>query len=516
MPDRSLLPLLSRIVAAGLVLAVMMFMFQAGLGRQAGVSVMLLAGGYGLLSTLFWWWSPRLERLAIPAHFLLDALAAGVLLYLTGGLDSPFSILLGLIILAAGASGGTMLPIGISVLTCIVYLAAAFSASGTGPALAPEDALQALLQVSTLLLAGGVMAYIARRHQGLKQSTDAVQRQHRRLKGLHGRIMSSMNEGVIILDGHGDLYEMNAAARRLLARHDASDAVLAASLMQRLPDLREWMDEPAEAEFHREIQHAGRNLLLTAKALGDAGSAKSDPAWLLTLVDISDIRRLEGKLLEEEKMAELGRMSAMLAHEIRNPIQTMAQGLELMGMDESQRQTVQQILQEEMLRLNRLVNTMLDYSRPLSMSPAWTKMNELMHAALQQMDMQGENVELQCELDALWLDADHFRLVLDNLLSNALKNRKDEQPVQVRLHERDGRWRLRICNAGAISEAVREQLFHPFVSGASRGIGLGLATVRQVCERNGWSIEVESRDGQVCFEVSGPIEAEELRETSHG
>jgi len=69
----------------------------------------------------------------------------------------------------------------------------------------------------------------------------------------------------------------------------------------------------------------------------------------------------------------------------------------------------------------------------------------------------------------------------------------------------EGSWCLFVCNQGEIPEALRQSLFEPFVTGRSRGVGLGLATVKQVCDVNEWSVRVESGKGQTCFAVTGPI-----------
>jgi signal transduction histidine kinase len=122
-----------------------------------------------------------------------------------------------------------------------------------------------------------------------------------------------------------------------------------------------------------------------------------------------------------------------------------------------------------------------------------------------------EQVEWQSEVDELYLDADHFRLVLDNLLSNALLNRSDaESTVAIHLKADSEHWKLEVCNQGNIELDVREKLFEPFVSGRSAGIGLGLATVQQVCMVNGWQVEVTTEAGWVYFTIRGLIKQPEM------
>jgi len=203
-------------------------------------------------------------------------------------------------------------------------------------------------------------------------------------------------------------------------------------------------------------------------------------------------------------------MSAMLAHEIRNPIQTITHGLEIMGKNPATTKQMQSILHDEMLRLNRLVSMMLQYSKPLQASVAPTLMPELIKSSLQQVDEKDKQyVRWSSQVDELPLDGDHFRLVLDNLLSNALKNRMNtESPVELTLSADDNYWTLEVVNLGEIRSDLREKLFDPFVSGLPAGIGLGLATVQQVCAVNGWLINLNTGDGLVCFTVKGPVQSD--------
>ncbi len=464
------------------------------------------------------------QRVALLSQWVFqyaaDSLLVSVLILATGGIFSPFSFLLGVIVIASGIHAQALLPLLISTVSCIGYLTAIYtelwlSHSGV---MSTNQALHVLLQVSALLLVGGVMAFIARRHASLSASSDMAVRQHRKLKDLHDKIMSEMREGVILLNQQLHVIDRNEAARLILKRESLASLLL-------FPPLAEFFhramhQHSAAISFQCEYNRHDQILLLAVRRL----EIDSDAIWLLTVVDISEVRLLQEQLIQQEKMAELGKMAAMLAHEIRNPIQTMAQCFEIMGKRPDNASQMQQIFHDEAQRLNRLVNVMLQYSKPLHACMATTLMPELIEASikasLQELDAPQENqVQWQSELDELYLDADHFRLVLDNLLSNALLNRSDDKsPVTIHLKRVAGQWILKLCNQGEIALDVREKLFEAFVSGRSAGIGLGLATVQQVCMVNGWQVEVmtDVRDsetqtseiqsaGQVCFIVRGSI-----------
>jgi len=492
---------------AAIVIAMVLLLWIYPASETIQKQLMVSTGVLFLLLLLIQTWltSTRVsEKNQRIFQYASDTTMASILIFASGGVFSPFSFLYGLIIIASGTHAHRLLPVVMSILACSGYLSAVYGEAWLArtDGLDTQQALHVLLQVSALILAGGVMAYIARRHASLRDRSDRAVRQHRKLKDLHDQIMAEMAEGVIVLDRELHVSDMNPAARLLLADKSV------ASLL-RIPAIDAFFQQSnastCQCEFEDSEGKTKRTLLLAVRQL----SSDVDATWLLTLVEISEVRRLEQQLVQQEKMAALGKMAAMLAHEIRNPIQTMAQGLELMSAKPECSDTMRDILRDETLRLNRLVGMMLDYARPLKPNPVLTYMPEVFRLALAQVVIEDrDKVNGQCQIDELKVDSDHFRMVLDNLLSNALANQVSGSRVDVML-DADGReWGLMVCNDGELAEEVRDTLFEPFVTGRSSGIGLGLATVRQLCLINGWTVKVDAEAGKVCFQVSGLLEPE--------
>ncbi len=418
-----------------------------------------------------------------------DTFLAALLIFATGGIDSPLAFLLGLIVIAAGSHAARTLPIVIAVFSCIGYLCAIYAdfwlIRNSQPS--QHQALHLLLQVSALLLIGGVMAYIAKRQAALQDESSQAIRQQHRLTELHNNIMREMHEGVILLDKQQQIRDMNDAARHLV-----NDDLITQILTK--PELRSCLQQ-AHPSCQCEYSHQNKELLLTLRRL----SQHTEAQWLLTIVDISHLRGLEKKLIEQEKMAILGEMAAMLAHEIRNPINTMSQSLELITQSPQHSTELTRIMQEEFHRLERLVHMMLEYAKPLDPHPAATQMPSLIESAIQQCGIDPARIQYDCQIDTLHIDADHFRIVLDNLLTNALQN--SDGDVTITLAAEEEKWSLSLCNHGNIPADMVEQIFQPFVSGRSQGIGLGLATVQQICHANHWQVALKQESGQTCFIV---------------
>ncbi|MCF7821705.1 MAG: two-component sensor histidine kinase [Mariprofundaceae bacterium] len=440
-------------------------------------------------------------------QFGLDLLLIGVLVVMTGGIQSPFVFLFGLVIVAAGTQSHVMAVLLTTIFACICYLSSVYGFSTWHQLeITAAETLHILLQVSALFLVGGAMAAIARRHASLQQESHQVVRQHRRLKELHEQIVTSMQEGMLILDQALYIQDSNESARRLLLLAGSNPAWLKLEEVAELPAvLGQFLKNPDRELFQCEWNMPTGTCLVTATQLPG-----SDPTaqWLLTLVDITDIRHLEKRLAEQDKLAAMGKMIAMLAHEVRNPMQTIAQSVEIMkSVKKPQQEKIQKIVSEEVGRLNRLVSDLLDYVHPLSPVLIKTSPSEVIGSSVAQVDLKNEHrISWSSAIDSLMLDPDHLRLVLDNLLRNALQASKQPGTIVVNMEGRDGDWELSVSDqGGGISEAVKDRLFEPFATGRPGGIGLGLATVWQVCQVNGWQVAVEPIAGGSRFIIRGEL-----------
>ncbi len=444
-----------------------------------------------------------------------DIALVAILVFASGGLTSPFTFLFGLVIIAAGTQARPLLPVVVAVAACAFYLTVVYGfAWRTHHSLSAHEALSVLLQVSALLLAGGVMGGLARRQQTLIREGARARRMHRRLEALHGRVMDALHDGVLALDAGGRIVDGNRAARSMLGWDDDIIGRPLTAVMQ-VPDaLRSFLNGDGDGVCRCEWRRGDRTWLLGVARMPETDA---DATWLLTAADVTELRALERKLAERERLASLGRMAAMLAHEIRNPLQSIGQAVEMLTTAEPrQRREVGGILLEEVRRLDRLVSGMLDYARPMHPRPAWVHVRSLLETSVAQACAVADGVasiDIRCEADArAWLDADHLRLVLDNLLRNAMQAGGGRGRIEVvfRMAE-NGQWALRVQDdAGGVPDRVRDSLFEPFSSARAGGSGLGLATVWQVCRANGWEVQADNvtlADGMVgaVFTVCGGV-----------
>ena len=444
-------------------------------------------------------------QLTLKLHLLLqlssDLFLIGLVINSSGGISSPFVFLIGLVIITAGSQARILFTLVITILAAVTYLISIHSLSGS---LETEGTLKILLQTSLFFLTGGIMAWIARRHALLEDKEQQTSQDHHKLQEVHGQVLEVMHEGVILLAPNFHIQAFNSAAANLLGlskQHTGFDINSFISI----PDQLTTFSFDGEMDmFQHETQKHNHDLLLTFKKL----SGGHDVAWLMTLVDITETRKLERKVAEQDKLASIGQMAAMLAHEIRNPMQTISQAVELMGLKHEDKK-LEHIVTDEISRLNRLVSDMLDYANPLHPKPQDIKIKDVVTSSVQQVDMnQQYNIQIQVD-DAIIvnLDPDHMRLITDNLLRNALRVSPEPNSIVIAFELFDKYWQLRVRDHGTgIDKDMKKSLFLPFQTGHKKGTGLGLATVWQVCQTNAWEIHIDEgiTDG-ACFVVEGKL-----------
>ncbi|MBM3301037.1 MAG: GHKL domain-containing protein, partial [Deltaproteobacteria bacterium] len=228
---------------------------------------------------------------------------------------------------------------------------------------------------------------------------------------------------------------------------------------------------------------------------------------VVILRDLTMIRELEQKVLVSEKFAALGRLSAGVAHEIRNPLNSIRGFIQYfqkkLTLDqEDYRYT--ELMVTEVDRLNRVISKLLAYSKPREPRLSLRSPEDILGHCIQIVGREAAEagIELRHEtigkqMPLVLMDADQITQVFLNLLINALEATPRGGRVSV-AYDVDGQDRLHIVvedTGCGIPREDQDKLFDPFFSTKKKGTGLGLAIVKSIIESHGGEIEVESEQG---------------------
>jgi two-component system, NtrC family, sensor histidine kinase HydH len=347
-------------------------------------------------------------------------------------------------------------------------------------------------------------------------------------------LMSDVEHGVLLLDPGGVVRQANAAALRLLGVRVARGRPAAALVRTAVEGEDPAGDCLRTATTEREILLAPAGggtvpVLLRGFRFG------RPPRVLLVLRDLTQPRRMQQELRRHERLATLGQLSAGVAHEIRNPlagIGTSAQVLLRRFEPRDERARFVQVILEEVARLDRLVENMLQYARPRTPQLAQSRLADCVAKVvtlnLDTFARAGVITEVQAQPDLalLWIDSDLVTQVLLNVTLNAVQAMPKGGTLryEVRLTRRrraqrgpgrraddfaaararaatGGEWlavqQVRVTDSGCgIPRPALDKLFDPFFSTKPRGTGLGLSICQTIMQEHGGSIEVASREGR--------------------
>jgi signal transduction histidine kinase len=204
---------------------------------------------------------------------------------------------------------------------------------------------------------------------------------------------------------------------------------------------------------------------------------------------------------EAERLAMLGRLAAALAHEIRNPLGSIAGSIELLrtgGTLSEQDQELCGIIQRETARLNDLIGDMLDLSRPRTPAKQRFDLASLARDVVALAAQSGRGADVAVRYDGpeqleAFADPAQMRQVVWNLLRNAVQASSAGDEVLVQLAETAGKLTLAIADHGpGIPPEAKDRLFDAFFTTRSHGVGIGLAVVKRILDDHGFTVEVDT------------------------
>jgi len=230
--------------------------------------------------------------------------------------------------------------------------------------------------------------------------------------------------------------------------------------------------------------------------------------------DVSAIRAMEARVRQADRLATLGRMSANIAHELRNPLASLTGAIEVLAGPSTApdaRERLSQIVLRESERLNRIIKNFLEYARPAPLALQTTDIAEtagevlvlLGHRALPE----GLKIVRELAPGLLWrVDPQQFRQVLWNLCLNAVEAMPGGGELRLGAAARGRTLEVWVTDTGeGFAPGDLAQIFEPFYSTKPEGTGLGLALVHRIVRDHGGDIDVRSAPGLgTTFTISLP------------
>lgn len=250
----------------------------------------------------------------------------------------------------------------------------------------------------------------------------------------------------------------------------------------------------------------GRKVQISIDPIDDGHGTGATIGTLLTLRDIESALHLEQELEVSRRLAAIGRITAGVGHEVKNPINAMVLHLELLrsklaatGESGKGAERHVEILSSEMQRLDRVVQTLADFTRPMELQLRLADLRDVIHsvAALTSVEMRERGISLIVDAPhesvLVHVDADLIRQALLNLVLNAMQAMENGGQVRVSLRRETHSAIIEVADQGTgIAEAMLPRIFDLYFTTKKTGTGIGLATTFRIVQMHGGKVEVES------------------------
>jgi len=328
------------------------------------------------------------------------------------------------------------------------------------------------------------------------------------VKQFNESVLQNMSDGLLVADIEGRITLANRAASEILGHESLEGRSIGEVLGDKEIVMREGL-ERGVVVVRREVEVRKGDggivpLGMSVSPLrGEGGGIRG---VVVVFSDMSEAREIEEERRRLDRLALLGEMSAVVAHEIRNPLAGIGAGVqhlaEKMGREDARYESLEMIMRESE-RVNRIIEDILMISRPVRLHLAPCNVVEVIEEVLGRFEGKAESKGVKVSkyyspvVPLVRGDGVKLGQALSNLILNGIEAMPDGGELRVMVTSEGGYVEVEVRDSGlGIREEDRGKIFEPFWSRKPGGTGLGLAIAKRIIEEHGGEIEVESEEGK--------------------
>ena len=437
--------------------------------------------------------------LQVTAGVLVDVVAIVMLMYASGGVRSGLGVILLVSLAAAGLiTRGRLAFFHAAIAALAVLLEQTFQVWRFDAGL--QDFVQSGLTAAAFFATAGLASTLARHARTSEEIAEERKIDLANLSQINELVIRDLQDGMLVVDAQGRIRQTNPRATQLLGPMP----------MGRWPTLQEYSPEIAGLLEHwRRGSDPAYLQLKSARVAGELQAhfvaiGSGDPPPIVIFIE--DIGRQRAQA-QQMKLVALGRLTASIAHEIRNPLSSIGHAAQLLdeGAEASEgERRLFEIIRGNVHRLDRIVQEVLYLNRRDRAQPDAIDAHSYLtnfaneFAATEKVPVECLDVQVRTA-QRLWFDRQHLDQVLWNTMRNALRHCR-RRPGSVRIVVAPtnalGQLAIDIHDDGPGVEAdVQAHLFEPFFTTEAQGTGLGLYIARELCEGNGAHLECFAGEG---------------------
>jgi two-component system sensor histidine kinase PilS (NtrC family) len=475
---------------------------------------------FTLLYALAWPFTGAYRRQMVYVQILGDLAIVSSVVYFTGGVESNFSRLYFISIIAAAimlyrrgglATAGAASLMYAAVLELVHWqVLPAYPFLGTIPIPAKSIHFTIFLNTFLFFTVAFLTSYLSESLRETGRELEVASGHLADLQAFNQTVIDSLTSGLMTTDIEGRINFFNDAAQAILkVKSTQAMGRKASELLSEEDDFIERVDSMLEERRYCRMEGAYLNghgdeiyLGLSVSHLLYKGESRS--GFLFTFQDLTEIKRLESEIRLKENLATMGEMAAGMAHEIRNPLASISGSVQVLEEElglAGEHSRLMDIIVRESERLSSILNEFLVYARPPKFEPRNIDLREVVGETLALLQNSAEvrpEHEIALKLPQsevkLFADANHMKQITWNLARNAIQAMPDGGCLEVELARNgSGEVVMAFRDEGVgMSEGDIHQVFRPFSGKFGRGSGLGLAIVYRIVKDYNGVIRVDS------------------------
>jgi two-component system, NtrC family, sensor histidine kinase PilS len=439
----------------------------------------------------------------VTGHVLLDILVITAFIYSSAGLNSGF----GMLMVIAIAGGSILIPARVG-----FFFAAIATLCVLGHEVylqvSPDRQFPNYIHAGFLGVTYFLTAFISHALATRVEQSEALAEKRaidlQNLARLNEHIVQRLQSGIIVVDDNFKVRLYNESASNLLGvRSQIQNSHLITISPQLVSFINNWLNETGKSTF----------IIQSAEGSGDVQASlvklrmgdKID--ILIFLDDVSKLRQQAQQL----KLASLGRLTASIAHEVRNPLGAISHAAQLLKESDVldfEEKKLTSIITEQSVRVNSIIENVMRISRRDMPEPSVINLSDWLVKFIEEVisrhSLAPEDIKLKIARDTIIanMDPDQLYQVMWNICENGIRYSKNKPILEIRcdFHHELKRPFIEVVDFGnGIDNKIAENLFEPFITSEAKGTGLGLFIARELCEANQATLNLYANTKEGCI-----------------
>lgn len=338
----------------------------------------------------------------------------------------------------------------------------------------------------------------------VRQNLDLVKRQYLKIETYSKKLIESVSDAILVVDNNNTIIEINKSAEVLfeLSKKVTIGKNLQDILGKNCPD--SFSSKSGIQQVECKINNKIKELLISKSKFVDENN---DENYVFIIKDLTELKKLERQIARNEQMNAMGQLASGVAHEIRNPLNSIATIVQQLDKDfkpvdgEEEYHLLAGIVAKEVKRMNRTIENFLRFSRPEPIIKSEFILSELINSVeTQYQALVAENgIELTVvqdwDGDVNW-DKNQIKQVLINLIKNSIESIENSGKIKIKIGNEKSSVIINITDTGeGISDGDLQRIFNLYFTSKAKGTGIGLSIIQRIINEHDGVINVESKLG---------------------